>query len=149
MTHVVRASMTLERDRDEVFAFFAAAENLERITPSSLRFEIVTPRPIEIRQGALIEYRLKLLGIPFRWLTEITVWDPPHEFVDEQLKGPYRLWRHRHTFREVEGGTEIEDVVQYGLPFPPLGDLALPLIRRELRRIFAHRQEAVARLLAP
>jgi ligand-binding SRPBCC domain-containing protein len=149
MTHVVRASMTLERDRDEVFAFFAAAENLERITPSSLRFEIVTPRPIEIRQGALIEYRLKLLGIPFRWLTEITVWDPPHEFVDEQLKGPYRLWRHRHTFREVEGGTEIEDVVQYSLPFPPLGDLALPLIRRELRRIFAHRQEAVARLLAP
>ena len=132
---------------DRVFPFFAAAENLERITPASLRFSIRTPLPVRMAAGALIDYRLRLLGVPFGWKTRITVWDPPREFVDEQIAGPYRVWRHRHRFTAVDGGTEIDDRVEYALPLWPFGEAALPLVRLQLRRIFAHRQRAVRRLL--
>ena len=145
--HVLEASMVVPLPIEQVFPFFAAAENLERITPPSLRFSILSPLPVEMRRGALIDYRLRLMGIPFGWKTEITTWDPPREFVDEQLRGPYRAWRHRHRFRTVAGGTEIEDRVEYALPFGPLGLLALPLVKRQLRGIFAHRQRVVAQLL--
>ena len=145
--HVLEASMVVPLPVEKVFPFFAAAENLERITPPSLRFSILTPLPIDMRAGALIDYRLRLMGVPFQWRTEITRWDPPHEFVDEQLSGPYRVWRHRHRFSPVDGGTRIEDRVEYALPFGPLGLVALPLVKLQLRGIFAHRQRVVRDLL--
>ena len=147
--HVFRATTIIPRSIDEVFPFFAAAENLEVITPPELGFEILTPAPIAIAEGTIIDYRLRLFGLPFRWRTRIARWDPPHQFVDEQLKGPYRKWVHTHTFREVEGGTEMTDEVRYRLPLPPFGDIGYPVVRLQVKRIFAYRGRQLDRLLAP
>jgi ligand-binding SRPBCC domain-containing protein len=145
---LLRAEAHIPRPPEEVFPFFAAAENLERITPPELRFRILTPLPVEMREGTLIDYRLRLDGIPFRWRTRITEWDPPRAFTDVQLKGPYHTWIHRHTFEAVEGGTLMVDEVRYRVPFWPLGALALPVVRRKVARIFRYRQETLEDLLS-
>ena len=145
-THVLRTSTFLPLPIDEVFAFFGAAENLERITPPELSFRIAEA-PDEITRGAFIRYRLGLFGVPFGWLTEITRWDPPHAFVDEQRRGPYALWHHTHTFTELAGGTRIDDEVRWRAPLGPLGTLAEPVIKWQVGRIFAYRKQAIRQIL--
>ncbi len=99
--------------REQVFEFFADAFQLETITPPWLHFSVQTPRPIEMKAATLIDYKLQLHGLPVRWRSKISVWQPPFRFVDEQVKGPYRYWHHLHTFEETEGGTLVSDIVRY------------------------------------
>jgi ligand-binding SRPBCC domain-containing protein len=146
--HVLERSQILPGEPGEVFAFFADAHNLEDITPPWLGFRIVTPRPIAMRVGALIEYRLTLHRVPVRWLTRIEEWEPGLRFVDTQIRGPYRLWHHTHTFEAHSDGTLVRDRVRYAIPLGPAGELAHRLlVRRDLERIFDHRQAAVAQRL--
>ena len=148
-THVLRTLLRIERPIAEVFDFFSRAENLGEITPPELGFEMRTPVPIEMRPGAVIDYAIRLHGVPMKWRTLITAWNPPHEFVDEQARGPYAEWIHAHRFRaDGPGATIIEDEVRYRLPFGPLGSLVHPLVRRQLDRIFAYRELAVRRRLS-
>lgn len=146
--HILTRSLTLDLPRKKVFDFFADAENLERITPPELEFKIITEQPFDIKQGSLIDYKLKMRGIPLTWRTLISVWNPPYQFVDEALKSPYRQWIHKHTFTELESNkTLIEDQVKYRLPFEPFGDLGHWFVRCELEYIFDFRQKAVAEIL--
>lgn len=124
-----------------VFEFFADAANLERITPPWLRFRILTPQPIAMHAGTRIDYRLRLHGIPVRWQSAITVWDPPRRFVDEQRRGPYRVWIHEHDFVERDGGTEVRDMVRYAVPGGRLIDRLG--VRRDVRRIFEYRARSL------
>jgi ligand-binding SRPBCC domain-containing protein len=146
--HRLQREQYVDRPLADVFDFFAEAHNLERITPPWLSFTVLTPDPIEMRVGALIDYRLRVHGIPLRWTSRIEDWEPGRSFVDRQLRGPYGLWHHRHTFAEEGPGTVVRDEVDYAMPFGALGDLAHPLfVRRDLERIFSYRHEAVPRLL--
>ena len=140
---IFETSFDLRLPLAQVFHFFADAGNLERITPDKLSFQIVSPQPIEMRDGALIDYRLSLMGVPFTWRTRITRWDPPRQFEDTQLAGPYRKWVHTHSFSEHDGLTTISDRVVYQLPFWPLGQLGLPFVRRQVRQIFRFREQAI------
>lgn len=139
--------MILKHDRAAVFDFFSDAGNLERITPPELQFRILTPLPIQMRKGSLIEYQLKLYGLPFIWQTEITSWAPLEKFVDSQIRGPYRSWIHTHRFSQTEEGTLMHDQVEYELPCWPIGELVFPLIHRQIKRIFSFRKTAILQIL--
>ena len=143
--HTIHQSVWVPKPVTAIFAFFAAAENLERITPPELGFRIRSDLPITMRSGTLIDYTIKLHGIPMKWRTEITDWNPPHSFEDVQLRGPYAKWVHTHTFVEDRGGTTIEDRVVYALPLGPLGAIVHPFVRRQLKRIFDYRERVLLR----
>jgi ligand-binding SRPBCC domain-containing protein len=145
--HVLSTFTALSLPREEVFAFFSDAGNLEKINPPKLRFRILTPQPVRMKEDTLIDYRLRLFGIPLSWRAGISSWEPPNGFMDEQVRGPYRIWEHTHRFREDGDGTIVEDEVRYGLPFWPLGEVFHPLVRLQLQRIFRFRQAAVRRHL--
>jgi len=143
-TYTLEQSQLIPLGRPAVFAFFADAFNLEVLTPPFLRFQIMTPAPIDIQVGTIIEYRISLFGIPMYWKTCIERFEPDELFVDNQEKGPYRLWHHTHTFEEVSGGTLMRDVVRYRLPFGFLGRIAhFIFVRRTLQKIFQFRRDAL------
>jgi len=142
-----KSELWLRRPREEVFSFFSDAGNLNAITPAWVHFRMVTAGPIHMREGTLIDYRMRIRGVPVSWRTKITLWDPPHAFIDEQVHGPYRLWKHEHLFESRDGGTLVRDYVRYAVPFD---FLAHPLfVGRDVRRIFAHREEKLHELFPP
>ncbi len=143
-TFLLESSIWLRCPLDAVFPFFSDARNLEQLTPPWLRFEVLTAGEIPMAAGARIDYRLRLRGIPIRWQSEITAWEPPHRFIDEQRRGPYRLWIHEHRFREQDGLTLAEDRVQYAvLGGTPVNRL---LVAPDLARVFRYRREKLAEL---
>jgi ligand-binding SRPBCC domain-containing protein len=146
---ILRRVQVLDVPIAEAFDFFSRAENLQAITPPLLRFRITSPTPIEMKAGALIEYRLRVHAIPVSWRTRIEEWDPPNGFVDRQIRGPYGLWHHTHCFEELDPGrTRMTDIVRYGHRFGPLGTLGEHmLVRRDLDRIFDYRHDSIPRLL--
>jgi len=141
----LQTELWLPHRPDDIFPFFAEAGNLDALTPPWLHFEVLTPTPIVMRVGTLIDYRIRVRGVPFRWRTEIAEWQPPHRFVDVQLRGPYTLWRHTHTFDEHDGGTLCGDQVRYR---PRGGALVHWLfVRRDVENIFQFRQQRMKELL--
>lgn len=143
-TYQFHAKQYINRPLKEVFAFFQNPENLSRITPPWLNFKITTNTPIAMEPGALIDYQIKLKGLPLKWRTEITHFDPPHSFVDVQLKGPYAKWHHTHRFEAVEDGTQIYDDVEYALPLGILGQIAHRLyVKGDLQKIFEYRKQII------
>lgn len=144
-SHTFESRLVIPRPRGEVFAFFADAANLQRITPPWLKFRVLTPTPIAMAEGTLIDYRLRLHGVPLSWRTRISAWEPPHRFVDEQLRGPYRRWVHEHVFVEEDGGTTCLDRVEYAVPGGALVDRLF--VRPDVERIFAFRRDALLRIV--
>lgn len=134
----------MPRPLEKVFGFFSDAGNLELLTPPWLRFQILTPRPIEMHPGRLIDYRLRLRGFPIHWQSEITVWEPPNRFVDEQRRGPYKTWIHEHVFEERNGKTVVIDRVQYDHYGGTLVNRFL--VARDLDRVFAYRRKKLMEL---
>jgi len=143
--HRLDTWLWLPRPRPEVFDFFADAKNLERLTPSFLAFRILTPPPVDMRRGTIIDYRIGLRGLPLTWRSEITTWEPPVRFADVQVRGPYREWEHTHAFEEHDGGTRVVDTVRYALRGPAFAAAAINrlLVAPDLARIFAYRHEAL------
>ena len=132
---------------DVVFNFFSKPENLALITPSKLAFKILTPTPITINKGTLIDYTIRLMRFPVHWRTLITKYNPPYEFVDEQIKGPYLFWHHTHTFKAVNGGSEIKDKVRYSIPMGYLGQFIHKIwIKKDLEKIFEYRKAVIDKL---
>ena len=132
---------------EEVFSFFSKPENLKKITPKQLYFTINTPSPIPMKLGQIIDYTIKIKGIPVRWRSLISSYDPPHSFIDEQVKGPYSLWHHTHRFKEENGGTVIFDYVKYKIPFGLVGRIANFIwISKDLKRIFNYRKKIIAEI---
>ncbi len=143
-TYELNRSQVVHRGRDDVFAFFASAENLEMMTPPWLQFRIVTQQPIQMQVGTRIEYVLRLHGVAINWISEITAWEPPFRFIDEQRRGPYRLWVHEHRFEEVENGTRVVDHVRYAVPGGAL--VHRLLVAPDLDKVFGFRRNRLAML---
>ena len=144
--HEIQSELWLPLPPGELFSFFADAANLDALTPPWLHFKILTPRPIAMREGALIDYRLRVRGLPLRWRTRINVWQPPHRFVDEQIRGPYRQWIHEHRFTEQDGGTLAHDHVRYVVPGGTVVDALF--VRRDVEKIFTYRQQKLVERFA-
>jgi len=145
-THRLLREQTIHRPLAEVFPFFADARNLETLTPPWLQFEILTPGSINMQVGTIIQYKLRVHGIPIHWTTAISVWNPPHEFVDVQLIGPYLLWHHRHQFESMGDSTRMIDDVHYRVKFGLFGRIANSLfVRRDLETIFRFRAQTIRR----
>ncbi len=144
---LLERTQTFGRPILQVFDFFSRAENLEAITPPWVNFRILTPTPIDMHEGTIIDYRLRIKGVPIRWRTRILIWDPPYRFVDTQLRGPYALWRHTHTFEPTGvGETRMTDQVEYIPKGGPLEPLVTALfVRGDIERIFDYRYEALER----
>jgi ligand-binding SRPBCC domain-containing protein len=140
------AELYIPQPREMVFAFFSDAMRLQDLTPPWLHFHVLTAPPIAMHEGTLIDYRLRVHGLPMRWQSRISAWDPPHMFVDEQTRGPYRLWRHTHCFEEQGAGTLCRDVVDYATPGGWLVDRLF--VRPDLRKIFGYRQWRLAEMFA-
>ena len=145
-TYHLKTEQIIEKPQDELFSFFSDAHNLAKITPPWLHFHVLTLPPIEMNVGTLIDYRLKLRGIPIRWQSEIIAWDPPHSFVDEQRRGPYRRWIHTHTFVPNPDGTLVRDEVEYAV----FGGWLIQkfFVAPDIAKIFAYRSEKLRELLA-
>lgn len=147
--YTLRREQLIARPLPEVFDFFARPENLARITPPAMAFQILTPLPIGMKPGALIDYTVRTLGIALRWTTLITDFDPPHRFADVHIKGPYSFWHHTHLFAATDGGTLITDDVRYGMPFGFLGRIVHALVvKRQLAGIFDYRRQIIENLLS-
>lgn len=147
--HTLKSEQIISQPLSTVFSFFNRPENLSTLTPKSMHFNILTPSPIEMKTGAKIDYRIWLLGVPLKWKTLITLYEPPFRFVDEQIQGPYRYWHHLHEFKDLGGKTLMQDEVRYALPFGPLGELAHWIwIKRQLKNIFDFRYKKVEELFA-
>ena len=145
--HTLRREQWVPRPIEEVFAFFADAGNLERITPPWLGFTILSVHPSPVQAGTEIRYRLSWHRLPMRWITDIRQWRAPHRFVDVQRSGPYSLWHHTHCFESHQGGTTIVDVVRYALPFGALGRVVHALkVQKDVRRIFEYRYQRIEEL---
>lgn len=148
--HILETTTIIDKPLSEVFDFFSKAENLNTITPPELEFKILTPLPIKMFPGTLIDYRIKLNGIPFKWRTEICVWEPPYRFVDQQLKGPYAKWHHTHTFKDLGNGkTEMTDTVLYRSPgwiFEPI--IHHLYVKKRVEAIFKHREQTLLKIFS-
>jgi ligand-binding SRPBCC domain-containing protein len=142
--HHFDAKIWLPQPIADVFSFFADAHNLERLTPAFLKFNVITPAPIVMAPGARIRYRLRLRGIPISWESEITAWEPPHRFIDEQRHGPYRLWKHEHQFAERDAGTEVVDHVEYAVWGGSIVNALF--VAPDVRGIFDYRSRVLAEL---
>ena len=146
--HTLECELLTDSSLDRTFSIFEDPNNLAKITPASLNFRVTSKEKVEMRQGAEIEYTIRWLGIPIHWKTLIREYEPPFLFVDEQAKGPYSLWRHRHTFKPTHKGVLVVDHVDYALPFGPIGELAHAMIvRRQLVEIFRFRQRELGKML--
>lgn len=142
----LNSEVEVPRRTVDIFPFFSDAFNLERLTPPWLRFQVVTPGPIRMQEGTRIEYRLRLRGVPIRWISEITSWEPPHRFVDRQVKGPYRLWVHEHRFSDSEQGAICEDTVRYAVWGGAVVNWLA--VGRDVKRIFDYRQERLLEIFS-
>ncbi len=148
--HVLVSETKLYASLDDVFAFFSNAENLNEVTPPEVFFKIITPLPIAMQAGTFIDYRIKLSGIPFSWRTHIKAWNPPHSFIDEQVKGPYVRWHHTHSFEQKEGYVLMTDRVEYLSPGWFLESLVHNLfVKKRVEAIFAYREQVFKKLFAP
>lgn len=148
-TYTLSFAQHVPRPLPEIFDFFSRAENLEVLTPPWLNFKILGVKPQPVQQGTLINYSLRVHGIPLRWTSEIVEWEPPHRFVDLQLRGPYKVWRHEHRFEADDGGTLIADTINLALPLGVLGQIAYKIkVKSDVQEVFAFRENKIRNLFS-